>query len=51
MSMIYVGGFLRSLKANNKIVTLESDGNIGLIGQMPDQCNLRQYFDSILSGE
>ncbi len=47
----YVGDFLRDLKANNKIVTLASAGNIGLIDQMLDQCNFRQYFDSILSGE
>lgn len=47
----YVGDFLKSLKVNNKIVTLASAGNIGLIEQMLDQCHFRQYFDSILSGE
>lgn len=46
-----VPDFLVELKEAGKTVALASAGKLRGVNQMLDECNLRQYFDSVLSGE
>lgn len=46
-----VPDFLAELKKAGKTVALASAGKLRGVNQMLDECDLRQYFDSVLSGE